>query len=379
MHNMKRIGYVSCLALMAAFTIFGCSVQGKDRVEISSNSKKITLLNTSPTPVIATSETTDNFSVAKIDKLEGLRGEDWINDEIILATKENSGLDPIHVFDSMENIRNLYTYNLKTGKEKLSYDAKEYLTMPIVSPDKKHIFVQNPDPTGNKGLILDQKGSIVATISPDNLDENLYLSYNNAKWINNDTIIVPDSKEGVCLIGLNSSIDPLDNIDLMQTDTAVMVEKKIYYISTDRNLMSYDITSKQKEVVNQNVLNFELSPKKDKFAIEKKLEDGKNSLVIIDLTGKELETTAEGKTVFGMSWSDDQRKLAYLLSSDKESETGLYIVDLESKNNIYVSPDFMGIDNGLRWNPSGNKIMASMSEVIDMKLVDSTYIITLNQ
>ena len=78
-----------------------------------------------------------------------------------------------------------------------------------------------------------------------------------------------------------------------------------------------------------------------------------------------------------MSWSPDQTKLAYIKLDDKESENGLYIMKLEDKESIYVSQDFIGIDNGLKWNTAGNKILASISEVKDMKLIDNSYIISL--
>jgi TolB protein len=138
------------------------------------------------------------------------------------------------------------------------------------------------------------------------------------------------------------------------------------------------MTAKKKEIIKKNVYDFELSPQGDKFAIEEKLDGKGSSLLIIDLEGKELQTLTKGKMIFGMSWSPDESKLAYLLSSDKESEKGLYIMNLKTLKNIYVSPDFMGIDNGLKWNLAGTKLLAAISEVKDMKLFDYTYIITLN-
>lgn len=377
MHNLKRIAYTGCLTAVMAVTIFGCSAKGNGRVIITQEGRKITLLNTAKPQNAETTEPSNEFIIEKIDKIEGVQGEDWLEGDNILITRENPDLEPIRVADSMENIRNLFTYNTGTGKKVLLYKENDYLYMPIVSPDKKHILVQTYKDGELKGQILDQNGSVIVTVSEENTQKGLHLSYSNAKWVNNDLVIVPSSGDGVCLIHVNADIEVMDGIDRMQTDTAVMAEDKIYYISTDRNLMSVDVNTREKTVVKEKIYDFELSPKKDKFALEKKLNNGKIALIITDLSGNELSQLTVGKSVFGMSWSPDQTKLAYIKLDDKESENGLYIMKLEDKESLYVSQDFIGIDNGLKWNTAGNKVLASISEVKDMKLIDNSYIISL--
>ena len=374
----KRIGYMTGIVCLTLLLVTGCEEKDNNRAVVAREGKKITLLKTNPPAKEESTKSADDFIIEKIDRFDGIRGEDWLEGDELLIMKENTAIEPVQVFDSMENIKNLYTYNMKTGEEKLLYNEKEYLWMPIVSPDKKHILVQNVKSGVNRGRILDLNGNIVLTVSEENTKKGLYLSYNNAKWVGNDLIIVPTSEEGVCLINLNSEIEILQGIDLMQTDTAVLADSRIYYISTDRNLMAYDIAAKKKEIIKENVFNFELSPQRDKFAIEAKLSTTGSSLVIIDLEGKELQTLTKGKSIFGMSWSPDESKLAYLLSSDTESEKGLYIMNLKTLKSTFVSPDFMGIDNGLKWNTSGTKLLAGISEVKDMKLLDNSYVITLN-
>lgn len=377
MHNLKRIAYTGCLTAVMAVTIFGCSAKGNGRVIMTQEGRKITLLNTAKPQNAKTTEPSNEFIIEKIDKIEGVQGEDWLEGDNILITRENPDLEPIRVSDSMENIRNLFTYNTGTGKKVLLYKENDYLYMPIVSPDKKHILVQTYKDGELKGQILDQNGSVIVTVSEENTQKGLHLSYSNAKWVNNDLVIVPSSGDGVCLIHVNADIEVMDGIDRMQTDTAVMAKDKIYYISTDRNLMSVDVNTREKTVVKEQIYDFELSPKKDKFALEKKLNNGKLTLIITDLSGNELTQLTVGKTVFGMSWSPDQTKLAYIKLDDKESENGLYIMKLEDKESLYVSQDFIGIDNGLKWNTAGNKVLASISEVKDMKLIDNSYIISL--
>ena len=374
----KHIVYMTGMVCLTLLLVTGCEEKDTSRTVVAREGKKITLLKTSPPAEEESTKSADDFIIEKIARFDGIRGEDWLEGDELLIMKENTAIEPVRAFDSMENIKNLYTYNVKTGEEKLLYNEKEYLWMPILSPDKKHILVQNFRSGVNRGLILDLKGNTVLTISEENTKKGLYLSYNNAKWVGNDLIIVPTSEEGVCLVNLNSEIEILEGIDLMQTDTAILADGRIYYISTDRSLIAYDMKAEKKEIIKENVFNFELSPQSDKFAIEEKLSDTGSSLIIIDLKGREIQTLAKGKSVFGMSWSPDESKLAYLLSSDTESEKGLYIMNLKTLKSTYVSSDFMGIDNGVKWNTSGTKLLAGISEVKDMKLLDNSYIITLN-
>jgi TolB protein len=145
----------------------------------------------------------------------------------------------------------------------------------------------------------------------------------------------------------------------------------------ERKLIAYDIATKQRQIIKNNVLSFELSPQKDLIAIEEKLSGGKAELVLIDLNGNEKGVITQAKMIFGISWSPDQGKIAYVITSEDESKKGLYITEISSKKSLYVSPDYINIDNGLKWSPSGKKILASIAEVKNMKAMDNTYVISL--
>jgi TolB protein len=376
----RRIGLICVITLAIIVNFSGCTPKSTEREEVVSNGKKIIVLNTAASYDRKESADTNakEFSVDKIDKYDGIRGEDWIDNDDILISQENVNLKPIQVQDAMENIRNLYIYQPQTTSKKSLYDEKEYLWMPIISPDKKYILVQNYKDGEYVGIILDTDGNVIAENHDEDPAKGFHLSYNNAKWVDNEQVIIPTSDQGICLMDINSNITYISNIGAMQTDTACKMDNKIYYVSTERNLMSYDITTKQNTVVKKGVLNFELSPKKDMFSVVLKEKDDRNILMLIGIDGNEKSKLEEAKMIFGMSWSPDQTKLAYLLTAEKESESGLYIRNLNSQTKLFVSSDFMSVDNGLKWNPSGNKLLASIGEVKDMKYMDNTYIITVN-
>ncbi len=376
----RRIRLFSVVALAIVANLAGCAVKGTDREEVVINGRKITVLNTDALHY-DTKDSVDpmnDLSIGKIDKFTEMRGEDWIDNEHILITRENTKLEPIRVGDSMENLRGLYVYETATASQKSLFDETDYIWMPLVSPDRKHILVQSYKDGQNTGMIIDVDGNVVAENHDDNPEKGFHLSYDNAKWVDNEQVIIPTSDQGICLMNTASNITYIPKIGVMQTDTAFATDKKIYYISTDNNLMVYDIATEKNRILKTDILNFELSPKRDMFAVVTKEKSDMSLLKLIDMNGEERAQLAEGRMIFGMSWSPDQTKIAYLLSADKENESGLYLRNLKGQDKVFVSADFMGVENGLKWNPAGNKLLASIGEVKDMKFFDNTYIISLN-
>ncbi len=369
--------YAGCIAILLAFAVFtGCSAREAGREEINSGGKKITVLSDKSTVQEVSHAAADSLDAEKIDRYEGIRGEDWLSDDSILITKENSKLEPVSVSDQMSTIRNLYSYDLKTKEEKSIFKEEDFIWKAVVSPDRTHIFAMELGTVDNTGMISDLDGSVKAQIK-DDAEKAFRISFNSARWVNNEEVIAPSSKDGVSLINLNSGISMIDSIGRMQTDDAVKAGNEIYYVSTERELVAYNIGIKQDKAIKSGVLNFELSPDKELFAIEKKVDKNREALVLAGLDGTEKATLAEAKMIFGISWSPDQTKLAYVIISEDDSKSGLYITDLASGKSIYISADYINMDGSLRWSPSGKKILASISEVKDMKLIDNTYIITL--
>ena len=369
----KLAGFITSLVVFTLVT--GCSAKVVQHQEINSGGKKVTILNAKPIAKAENIASVNDFGIEKIEIYSGVKGEDWLSDETILITKENLNLKPIKVFDQMSNIRNLYSYDLKSREEKSIYKNTEYMWMPIISPSKKYIFSENLKPDKSSGLILDINGNIIKLVD-DKITKGVNTSFNNAKWVDDVELIVT-SGESIYLVNVNYGISKIENIGRMQMDYAVKSGNKIYYISVEKKLIEYDINTKQKKVIKDNVLNFELSPGKDMFAIEKKISENKEALVLIDIQGNEKTTLSVAKMIFGISFSPDQSKIAYVITSEDESKKGLYVADIASNKSVYVSPDFVGIENGLKWSPSSKKILTSIGEVKDMKLVDNTYVISI--
>ncbi len=360
--------------LAAALTLLSaCGNANVLRKEIQQGDSKIIVLDAKNKSVIGSTDSVSDFDIEKIDKYEGIKGEGWLSDDSLLITKENQGLEPIRIFDQMSTVRNLYSYVLGSKEEKMISKEMDYVWLAVASPDGKHVFYEKYADGMYTGQISDLDGNVTASM-PEN---NPAFSANQAAWVDNENVIITAFNGDVSLLNINSEITKIEGIGQMQTNIAAKVDNEVYYISTDRNLIAYDINSKQGKVIKGNVFDFVLSPEKDMLALEVKKGNGGTALVLTDLEGNEKSSLTEAKSIFAVSWSPDSSKLAYLMISDDESKSGLYIMDLKSKADIFAASDFLNVDNGMKWSPSGKKILASISEVKDMKLIDKTYIISL--
>lgn len=277
-------GCIGVVLIMTLVLSSACGYSNTGRMEIQKDDKKITLLNPKTSSGTVNAALANDLGVEKIDRYEGIRGEDWLGDNSILITKENQELEPIRIFDQMSLVRNMYSYDMKFKEEKSMTKKTEYIWMPIMSPDGKHIFYEKFEAGMSAWVITDIEGNGKAAVGED-AAKGFRLHTSGARWINNEEVIVPFSGDGVLLININSKVSKIEGIGLMQTDRAAKVDDKIYYISTERNLVAYDISSKQSKVVKENVLNFELSPEKDMFAIQKKIGESRDALVLTDLSG----------------------------------------------------------------------------------------------
>lgn len=162
---MNRFRKLGCIALLISLILStGCNAKEVGREEINSGNQKITVLSTNKLGETESVTASKEFSIQKIDKYVGVKGEDWISDETMLISKENSKLKPISIFDQMTNIRNLYTYDLKARKETSIFNSTDYMWMPIVSPKGKYIFSQWVKSGKYKGVIFDLKGNVKATV-----------------------------------------------------------------------------------------------------------------------------------------------------------------------------------------------------------------------
>ncbi|MPQ44101.1 hypothetical protein [Clostridium tarantellae] len=336
----------------------------------------------------------DDNILAKLETYEDMIGYDWLNDNEILAVKENkkkknreitktidSSNNGITV-ESIDSFSNLGIYNL--NNKNIEFIAKKDTSQAYVvsSPDQKHIFYVdciNPFKPGTKAYIADLKGNIKAKIDAKNMS---LADFDKAKWINNDEVIMRyDSIKGFAILNINGSLDKIENVENWDMETQKnpfkgsminyvdKVGDNIYYThidletKKDRDKMKiYNLKTKEtKNFIEENVADFQVSPNKKQILITKEKIDKKGNIigsemVITDLQGKneELIYTENMGIPYGQCWAPDSTKISYIGSK------GVKMYDLKTKKNyLVISGEYYTPTN---WSPSSKKIMVHTTE-----------------
>lgn len=351
--------------IMSALILFvGCVKKVEtDRKIIQNGDKKITVIQD-------TNYIKEEDVVEKIHVYEGVKGYGWIDDGNILGIKENAKMKSeieVGVYD-LKNVPNL--------KEKIISAENLPYQFINISPDKKHIFYVNQP--REKGYILDLKGNIKAEAKGPYMSELA-----EARWFNNEGLVMPYKDTGFYSINMDGKkmkIGDVENEEYIYK--SIKLGNRIYYctqIGLERKMKVYDISKKEKKLfIEDRVTNFYLSPKGNHIITEThNLKQDKTMLSIVDMEGKNKETVAEGRMIYGSSWSPDGLKFAFIINSRGEDDEGLFVIDIKKKKKNHLSTEYLDLQSDIKWSPSGNKIMISNGEVKEGKWIDNIHIITL--
>ncbi|MCY6369450.1 hypothetical protein [Clostridium ganghwense] len=381
---IKRKMILGIIAVMCISSFTACGSQNKEGRQVIEKSDKTIVVKANNNEDISGEVTVD-----KIESLEGIRGEEWIDDNKILFTKENKELKPIDTGIGVHNIRNLYSFNLQSKEEKCLVDKSQDVDFIGISPDKKHIMYVNifeNKKLGNEmGYIIDVKGNKKLQIQEPYGSDMIC-----TKWIGNEQVIMPYKASGVYLGNINGKSSIIQEIEKYNPKVefwenmiyyVVKVGDKLYYVTYDKKIVSYDIKTKEKKVIKENALDFELSPNKNQFAIVREVEKDKHSLILTDLEGKNEVVIVDEGRISDTSWSPDQKKIAYSVVKDNavQKEQGVFVTDIDTQKSYQISVDYRVNGDGIKWSPSGKKMIVNRNESKDGsdEWIESAYIITL--
>ncbi|WP_143182453.1 hypothetical protein [Peptoclostridium litorale] len=362
---MKKIKLSIYLLLISTLILYsGCAKEAEtDRRTIQKGEKKITVIPD-------TNYTVGEDVVENIKVHENLKGYGWIGEGSILGipADENGQIETEGEVCDIRNIPNLEEKIISA--ENLPYQHIN------ISPDKKHIFYVNE--ARQKGYILDLEGNIKAEAKGPYAGE-----LGEAVWFDNEGLVMPYKDSGFYSITAGGKEMKIEGVeDEEHISKAVKLGSSIYYstqIGLDRKMKVYDMSAGEKKLfIEGRVTNFYLSPPNDRFIVEThNINQDKTMLLIADLEGKNKDTVAEGRMIYGTSWSPDGLKFAYVLNSRGEEDEGLFIIDIEKRKRSHISAVYLDLGSDIKWNPSGDKMMISSGEVQDGKWIDNTHVITL--
>lgn len=356
MKKTKMIGIITILTFVSAFT--ACSKETEDnKVIIKEPGKSITVIDDTGKDI-----SKPMITVEQIDKYENMEISDWLDEDTVIVSKENELLDKISLLELSEFYpRSLYLYNLKSKEFKLLKEQKEtFLGGATLSPDKKHlIYYENTlgDPAFYV-MNMDTLDSFM--LSGDKIGGAM-----SADWADNNTI-VGTSYGGAYLASTTGEITILEDLKDESFYFLKKINDTIYYTNqSDNTLRMYHLSTK--EIANLELSQvYDIIPSPDlKQMLILQANEAKTSLILCDLYGGNQTVIAEGAEINGVSWSPDQRMIAYNLKADSNNSSvnRLNIYDSLTGESTQIAVDLANIVTN--WNPAGDKLV--YTEMNDMR------------
>ena len=279
---------------------------------------------------------------------------DWLSEDTVIVSKENESLDKMRLEElSASYPRSLYLFNIDTEEYNLLKEEENlFLGDATLSPDKKHLLYSSytlGDPTFT---VMNMDTLEGFDIYGDHIGGAM-----SAEWADKDTVIGASYSGGVYLASTTGKIAPLDVLKDEAIFIVREIQDKIYYnTSSDATLMLYDQSTKETTSLNiKNVYSVVSSPNENQIAI---LQDAgsKKNLLLYDTDGNTVKTIAEGNEIRGISWSPDQRVIAYskVDTENSSSLSNIYLYDLITGENNQIVDDVEYPST--YWSPSGNKL-----------------------
>jgi TolB protein len=346
---MKNTNFIKILlTITLIFTMTACD-KDEQKVTIKEPGKTITIINEADQEV---SEPV--ISVEKIDRYEKVNITDWLNDQTVIVSKVNESLDKLSLTELSENYpMSLYLFDTTTQDYKLLKEQEEvFLGGATLSKDKKYLlyheyslgdpvfYVMNMDTLEGYGIMGEPIGGGIS-----------------AKWADNDTVIGAAYSGGAYQADRAGSITLIDSL---KEEALYLVEKindNIYYNTQyDGTLMKLDLKTGQKVSLNLTQV-YDILPSPDgKQMLILQADGSTNKMLVYDLESGEQVVIAEGAVLNGVSWSPDQRRIAYNLKGDKNNTiaSSLYVYDMLTGESTQIAVDIEAPTT--IWSPSGEKL-----------------------
>lgn len=339
----------SIIALMLLSSLTACSVKEEQRVTTEEPGGSITVIEEedkeTQEPVI---------SVEKIDRLENVEISDWLDEETAIVSKDNDTLGKMTLSEFPDTYpRSLYYYNINTKEYKL-IKAQEnvFLGGATLSADKKHLLYAE--------YVLGDPAYYVmnlATKDTFRITGNDIAGAVSAGWYGNE-VAGAAYNNGAYLASASGDISVLEGMKDESVFILRMTKDYVFYNSEyDTSLIRMNRATKEKTDLNlKNVFNVILSSDETKLLVLQS-DSTKSTLLLCDLDGSNQVKIAEGTEIGGVSWSADQRMIAYNVKGAGNNATvnGLYVYDMLTAKANQIAVD---IQNAFtNWSPSGDKLV----------------------
>jgi TolB protein len=348
---MKKTKWLTMAAVpVLAMSIGACATNNDGgRVVIQEPGKTITVVEDS---VKETGELA--ISVEGIQKHENVEISAWLDNETMIVSMENKSLGKMTMSEVADAYpRSLYLYHAGTRQfELLKEQSGVHLSGAALTPDKKHLLYQAyslGDPTF---YMMD-----LATRDTIQLSGGTIGGAMSAEWGSDGTAIGAAYSGGAYRATASGEIGIVPGLEEEMLVIAKGIGNKMYYnTNADGTLRAMDLDTKEKTSLGlENVYGVYPSPD-GKQLLVLQYNGSKSSLILCNLDGSSPKSIAEGAELGGVSWSPDQRMIAYSQKADANGAAvnGLYVYDLLTGESTQIAVNIGQAFTS--WSPSGKEL-----------------------
>ena len=294
--------------------------------------------------------------VEKIEKMDNMEISDWLYEETVVVSKENDSLDKMELLEVSDYYpRSLYLYNFNTKEYKLLREGKNmFLGGATFSEDKKYLLYSEYSLGDPAYYVMNMDTLDSFGISGDNIGGAI-----SARW-NGNQVIGGSYTDRIYEVNPTGEISIIEDIDEEGIYVAEKIKGNIYYNTLfDEKLIMYNQATKEKTDLNiESVYDLIPSTDGDRMLLLQN-SDNLSNMVLCDIDGSNQKIIAAGEKIYAVSWSPDQRLIAYNLKTtiDNKDINNFYIYDMLNDEYIELEGNIQGAATTSAWSPLGDKMV----------------------
>lgn len=343
---MKRKNSILLIAAMT-ITLAACDSKVQERTVIKKGDKTITVLEAE------SKASNEELKVEKVEEYKNINALDWQDEDKLLISQENTNVEEVQLNGMKYTANNFFVFDTSTGKSKVLREESADQSWAEFSQDKKHILFKKSNFETEGSYIMDSQGQNEVSITGD---EPMPLLV--SRWIDDKRVIYVDFTTGVVNeVDISGKIFEIADLKVSNLNEVWKIGDEIYYIPTgDDNLVKYNLTSKEKSQVEENVCQIFPATDENRIAYTKYTDGYRSQLLVCDKNFNNKKIIDEDQMISEVKWSPDNTKLLYLTSQSSDT-AGINVADQKTGKTTRVALN-TNVSN-LSWSPSGKKIAVS--------------------
>lgn len=379
---MRTPTYKLAIVPVLMMTLIACSAE-QDGNAIAQEPGNSTAGVVTPTEPVQTAEPAKSaeptreaagpsVTAGEIGHYEDIVISDWMDEDTVVVSKENDKLGRMSLEELADSYpKSLYFYHLDTKEFELIKEQENvFLGDAVLSSDNRFLLYSEFSLGDPVYYVMDLGSKKTFSITGDDIAGAM-----SARWADDDTVIGPAYSGGAFTASTSGKIGAVEGLSGEGLVVVRQIKDKIYYTSNSgESLQTFDLNTKEKAALKiDHVGSVIPSPDGDRLLVLQ-YKDSAQALLLTDTDGGNQKIIVEGAELGGVSWSPDQRMIAYSTSADGNgtASAALYVYDLESGKSIKVADATGNLTSS--WSPSGKQLAytewsgdQSSSSVVQLK------------